>query len=91
MKSNTTKTPKLTTMENLEGKFESNQDVSDYFDFSRPIVWGGKRKGAGRKSLGKVRKQVLLSSAVIAKIDAIAKKKKRSFSSILEDACVALQ
>ena len=91
MKSNTTKTHKLTTMENLEGKFESNQDVSDYFDFSRPIVWGGKRKGAGRKSLGKVRKQVLLSSAVIAKIDAIAKKKKRSFSAILEDACVALQ
>ena len=78
-------------MKNLEGKFESNQDVSDYFDFSRPIVWGGKRKGAGRKSLGKVRKQVLLSSAVIAKIDAIAKKKKRSFSAILEDACVALQ
>jgi len=78
-------------MENLEGKFESNQDVSDYFDFSRPIVWGGKRKGAGRKSLGKVRKQVLLSSAVIAKIDAIAKKKKLSFSAVLEDACVALQ
>ena len=91
MKSNTTKTHKPTAMENLEGKFESNQDVSDYFDFSRPIVWGGKRKGAGRKSLGKVRKQVLLSSAVIAKIDAIAKKKKRSFSAILEDACVALQ
>jgi hypothetical protein len=38
-----------------------------------------------------VRKQVLLSSAVIAKIDAIAKKKKLSFSAILEDACVALQ
>ena len=91
MKSNTTKKHKPTTMENLEGKFESNQDVSDYFDFSRPIVWGGKRKGAGRKSLGKVRKQVLLSSAVIAKIDAIAKKKKLSFSAILEDACVALQ
>ena len=91
MKSNTTKKHKPTTMENLEGKFESNQDVTDYFDFSRPSIWGGKREGAGRKPLGKVRKQVLLSSAVIAKIDAIAKKKKLSFSAILEDACVALQ
>ena len=90
MKSNTTKTPKATTRYTLEEKFDAGHDVSDYFDFSSPIVWGGRRKGAGRKPLGKVRKQVMLSSAVIAKIDAIAKKKKMSFSTILEEACIAL-
>jgi predicted transcriptional regulator len=34
-----------------------------------------------------MRKQVLLSAAIIAKIDAIAKKRKQSFSAVLEDAC----
>ena len=77
-------------MANLEERFEAGLDVSDYFDFSHPVVWGGKRRGAGRKPLGKVRKQVLLSTAIVAKIDAIAKKKNRSFSAVLEEACVAL-
>jgi hypothetical protein len=87
MKLNTTKMPNSTNRANLEEKFDAGQDVSDYFDFSRAVVWGGKRKGAGRKPLGKVRKQVLLSAAIIAKVDAIAKKRKQSFSAVLEDAC----
>lgn len=88
MKSKTTKKP--TTSINLEEKFDGREDVSDYFDFSKAVVWGGVRKGAGRKRLGKVRKQVLLSSAVIAKVDAIAKKKHLSFSATVEKACLAL-
>jgi hypothetical protein len=91
MKSKTTKTPKITTSENLEERFDAGQDVSDYFDFSRAVVWGGKRAGAGRKPLGKVRKQVLLSAAAVQKITAIAKKKKQSFSVVIENACVALR
>ena len=87
MKSNTTKMPKTTNKENLEEKFDAGQDVSDYFDFSQAVVWGANRKGSGRKPLGKMRKQVLLSAAIIAKIDAIAKKRKQSFSAVLEDAC----
>jgi hypothetical protein len=50
-------------------------------------VWGANRKGSVRKPLGKMRKQVLLSAAIIAKIDAITKKRKQSFSAVLEDAC----
>jgi hypothetical protein len=90
MKSNTTKTLNPTTKANLEEKFDAGQDVSDHFDFSKPRVWGGKRAKAGRKTLGKVRKQVLLSTTIVAKIDALAKKKKQSFSAVLEEACVAL-
>lgn len=91
MKSKTTRMPKITTSENLEERFDAGQDVSDDFDFSRAVVWGGKRAGAGRKPLGKVRKQVLLSAAAIQKITAIAKKKKQSFSAVIENACVALR
>ena len=87
MKSNTTKMPKTTNKENLEEKFDAGQDVSDYFDFSQAVMWGANRKCSGRKPLGKMRKQVLLSAAIIAKIDAIAKKRKQSFSAVLEDAC----
>jgi hypothetical protein len=90
MKSRSTKTARATTRENLEEKFDAGQDVSDYFDFSRAMAWGGKRQGSGRKPLGKVRKQVLLSSAVIAKIDALAKKKHLSFSAAVEDVCATL-
>jgi hypothetical protein len=90
MKSSTTKTSNRTVMENLEDRFEAGQDVSDYFDFSRPVVWGGKREGAGRKPLGKLRKQVLLATETVAKIDAIAKKKRLSFSAVLEEACSSL-
>lgn len=91
MKSKTAKTPKITTSGNLEERFDAGQVVSDYFDFSRAVAWGGKRAGAGRKPLGKVRKQVLLSAAAIQKITAIAKKKKQSFSAVIENACVALR
>ncbi len=36
MKSKTTKTPKITTLENLEERFDAGKDVSDYFDFREP-------------------------------------------------------
>jgi len=75
----------------LEDRCDADKDVSDFFDFSRAVVWGGKRAGAGRKPLGKVRKQVLLSAAAIRKISAIAKKKNQSFSAVIENACVALR
>ena len=90
MKSQTTKTFRATTKENLEEKFDAGEDVSDYFDLSKSVVWGGKRKGAGRKPLGKVRKQVLLSAVAIAKIEAIAKKRRLSFSAVLEEACAGI-
>ena len=80
MKSNSTKT----TAANLEARFDAGKDVSDYFDFSRPVVWGGARRGAGRKKLGKVRKQVMLTEMV-------AERKKQSFSATVEAACAALR
>jgi len=91
MKSKTTRKPEITTSKNLEERFDAGKDVADYFDFTRAVVWGGKRSGSGRKPLGKVRKQVLLSAAAIQKITAIAKKKNQSFSAVIEKACVALR
>ncbi|MBU3664408.1 MAG: hypothetical protein FGM15_00825 [Chthoniobacterales bacterium] len=87
MKSKSTKT----TADNLEGRFDAGDDVSDYFDFSRPVVWGGSRRGAGRKKLGKVRKQVMLTEAVAEKIRRIAARKKQSFSATVEAACAVLR
>lgn len=59
--------PTKTTAANLETRFDAGEDVSDYFDFARPVVWGGARRGAGRRQSGKVRKQVMLSSRVAEK------------------------
>lgn len=87
MKSNSTKT----TAANLEARFDAGKDVSDYFDFSRPVVWGGARRGAGRKNLGKVRKQVMLSKLVAEKISRVAACKKQTFSATVEAACAALR
>lgn len=52
MKSKSTKT----VAASLAARFDAGEDVSDYFDVSRAFVWGGARRGAGRKKLGKVRK-----------------------------------
>lgn len=87
MRSKSTKT----TADNLEVRFNAGQDVSDYFDFTRPVVWGGARSGAGRKKLGKVRKQIMLSEAVARKIGRIAARKKLTFSATVEAACAALR
>ncbi|MFM8888098.1 MAG: hypothetical protein ACKOKC_16990 [Chthoniobacterales bacterium] len=87
MKSNSTKT----TAANLEARFDAGKDVSDYFDFSRPVVWGGARHGAGRKKLGKVRKQVMLSNLVAEKITRVAARRKQTFSATVEAACAALR
>ena len=87
MKSNSTKT----TAANLEARFDAGKDVSDYFDFSRPVVWGGARRGAGRKKLGKVRKQVMLSPRVADKIRRLAVRRKQTFSATVEAACAALR
>ena len=87
MKSKSTKT----TSANLEARFDAGKDVSDYFDFSRPVVWGGVRRGAGRKKTGKVRKQVMLSTRVAEKINRIAARRKQTFSATVEAACAALR
>lgn len=87
MKSKSTKT----TAANLEARFDAGKDVSDYFDLSRPVVWGGARRGAGRKKSGKVRHQVMLSSRVAEKIRRIAIRRKQTFSATVEAACAALR
>ena len=87
MKSKSTKT----TAANLETRFDAGEDVSDYFDVNRAFVWGGARRGAGRKKSGKVRKQVMLSAVVAEKIGRIAARKKQSFSATVELACAALR
>ena len=94
MKSNSTKKKQMspTTAENLEEKFDAGEDVLDYFDLDRAFVrHGGARAGAGRKSLGKIRKQVLLSEAIVAKVNAIAAKRHLSFSAAIETACLSLR
>ena len=74
-----------------ETKFDSGEDVLDYFDLGRVVVRrGGARPGAGRKPLGKIRKQVLLTEAIVAKINRIAKKRQESFSATVESACAHL-
>ena len=87
MKSKSTKT----TAANLEMRFDAGEDVSDYFDFTRPVVWGGARRGAGRKKSGKVRKQVMLSPRVAEKIRRLAARRKQTFSATVEAACAALR
>ena len=91
MKSHSTIPTKPTTSKNLETKFDSGEDVLDYFDLGRVVVRrGGARPGAGRKPLGKIRKQVLLTEAIVAKINRIAKKRQESFSATVESACAHL-
>jgi hypothetical protein len=87
MKSKFTKTAAA----NLETRFDAGEEVSDYFDFTRPVVWGGARRGAGRKKSEKVRKQVMLSSRVAEKIRRIATRRKQTFSATVEAACAALR
>jgi len=87
MKSKSTKT----TAANLETRFDAGEDVSDYFDFTRPVVWGGARRGAGRKKSDKVRKQVMLSSGAAEKIRRIAVRRKQTFSASVEAACAVLR
>ena len=65
--------------------------MSDYFDFTRPVVWGGARRGAGRKKSDKVRKQVMLSPRVAEKIRRLAARRKETFSATVEAACAALR
>ena len=87
MKAKSTKT----TSENLEARFDAGEDVTDLFDTSRAFVWGGARRGAGRKSSGKVRKQIMLSEVVARRIVRIAARQKQSFSATVEAACAALR
>jgi len=87
MKSNSPKT----TAANLEQHFDAGEDVSHYCDFSRPVVWGGVRPGSGRKKLGKVRKQVMLSEPVAEKISRVAARKEQTFSTTVEAAWASLR
>jgi hypothetical protein len=81
-----------TTAENLEAKFDDGEDVLDYFDLEKVFVrHGGARAGAGRKPLGKIRKQILLSERIVKRVTAIAAKKHMSFSAAVEQACAALR
>ena len=87
MKSNSPKT----TAANLEQRFDADEDVSDYFEFSRPFVWGGVRPAAGCKKLGNVRKQVMLSKLLAEKISRVAARKKQTFSATVEAAWASLR
>ena len=87
MKSNSPET----TAANLEQHFDAGEDAWDHFDFSRPFVWGGVRPAAGRKKLGNVRKQVMLSKLVAEKISRVAARKKQTFSATVEAAWASLR
>jgi len=93
MKSISTKEKiRATTAANLQEKFDAGEDVLDYFDLDNAIVrHGGVRAGAGRKPLGKIRKQILLSEAIVAKVSAIAAKRHLSFSAAIETACASMR
>jgi hypothetical protein len=91
MKKNSSKntSPKAdTTATNLESRFESGQNVFDYFDTARAIgTHGGPRSGAGRKSSGKLRKTVKLSPEAIRRYQEYGHRKKLpDFSAALEEA-----
>ena len=79
------------TAKNLEARFDAGTDVLDYFDTSRAKSWGGARPGAGRKSLGKIRKQVVLSPLAVRRLERSAKRRGLNFSTAIEAASAILQ
>jgi len=77
-----------TTTENLESRFDTGEDVLDYFDMKK-AKWGGARSGAGRKSGGRVQYTTRLSSTIIRAIKSRARKQKRPECEIVEAALAA--
>jgi len=77
-----------TNASNLEARFDSGDDVLDYFDVSRAtFTHGGARPGAGRKLSGKLRKTIKLSPASIRRFQAYARRNKLpNFSAAIEAA-----
>lgn len=71
-----------TTARNLLERFEDGKPVLDYFNLDRGIHpnWGGARKGAGRKTEGRVRLQLLLPPEVSERIRERARSEGKSLS-----------
>ena len=87
MKKRSTKT----TAENLEARFDAGEEILDYFDTAHPIVrHGGRRPGAGRPALGKLRKTVKLSPQAVRRLNAYARRKGLDFSAAVEEASRAI-
>lgn len=82
MKKSSTKT----TSRNLEARFDAGDDVFDYFDTSRAVAThGGRRPGAGRKPLGKLRKTVKLSPEAVRRLEKYARREGlENFSEAIE-------
>ncbi len=75
-----------TNKKNLEARFDSGSDVLDYFDTEKVRVWGGARKGAGRKKSGRTQYVTRLSPALIRTIKARARKQGVSECEVVEAA-----
>ncbi|HEX3730616.1 MAG TPA: hypothetical protein VHV47_12475 [Opitutaceae bacterium] len=75
----------VTTAQNLIRRFDAGKSVLDYFDTENIFHpnWGGSRPGAGRKSKGHVRLQLLVSPEVSAKIREKAWREKKTLSEVV--------
>ena len=75
-----------TTGANLQVRFDRGERVLDYFDTTRmKVTRGGRRPGAGRKSIGNVRMQILVSEKVRKLIEKRAKKEGKTLSAVIEE------
>lgn len=64
-----------TTAGNLEERFDRGERVLDYFDTAEiKVTHGGLRQGAGRKRIGNVRMQILVSEKARKLIEKRAKR-----------------
>jgi len=75
-----------TTGANLEERFDRGERVLDYFDTARmKVTRGGRRPGAGRKKIGNVRMQILVSEKVRKLIEKRAKREGKTLSAVIEE------
>jgi hypothetical protein len=74
-----------TTARNLEARFDTGEEVLDYFNTrtAHHPNWGGTRPGAGRKPKGNVRLQVLVPPAVRTRIRQIALRQGKTLSEVV--------
>lgn len=80
------KTNKKVTTEEFDQRFDAGEDISDLVDWSKgKRLHGGKRKGAGRKAVGRCPYTIRLNPQVHAKIQQQAQKKGISLSEYVEE------
>jgi hypothetical protein len=74
-----------TTGADLEERFDRGDRVLDHFETARMKVSRGGRRPAGRKKIGNVRMQILVSKKVPKLIEKRAKREGKTLSAVIEE------